>query len=123
MFDIPWIRLFPSSAPLCEGQDVAVLARICGVTFLNACRIVYLLDAEERFGFAYGTLADHAELGEERFCVERNPMDDSVWYDLYSFSRPSRLIYRAAGPYLRSLQRRFALHSLRAMQRAVAKGA
>lgn len=123
MFDIHWVRLFPPDAPLCEGQDVTVLAKVCGVTFLNACRVVYTLDSEERFGFAYGTLEEHAERGEERFCVERNPTDDSVWYDLYSFSRPSRIIYRAAGPVLRGLQQRFALHSLRAMQRAVAKGA
>jgi uncharacterized protein (UPF0548 family) len=35
--------------------------------WLNACRIVYVVDEEgpvKRFGFAYGTLPEHAESGK-----------------------------------------------------------
>ena len=35
-----------------------------------------------KFGFAYGTLPDHAATGEERFLIEWNQDDDSVWYDI-----------------------------------------
>ena len=60
---------------------------------LNACRIVYLAEDEaanrRRYGFACGTLDEHAERGKERFTVERNREDDAVWYDILSFSRPN----------------------------------
>jgi alpha-ketoglutarate-dependent taurine dioxygenase len=48
-----------------------------------------------RFAFAYGTLAEHAESGEERFQVEWRE-DDSVWYDILAFSRPNQLFSRTA---------------------------
>ncbi len=71
----------------------------------------------QKYGFAYGTLEGHAEFGEERFTVEYNPADQSVWYDLYAFSRPGL----AAGigyPFSRALQKRFAKDSMAAMQNA-----
>jgi uncharacterized protein (UPF0548 family) len=88
---------------------------------MNACRIVYVIDESsnsQRYGFAYGTLPDHAEIGEERFTVEFNPHDQTVWYDLYAVSRPSALALWAY-PFTRSLQKRFARDSKAAMQRAV----
>lgn len=90
---------------------------------LNACRIVYVTEETgetERFGFAYGTLPDHVESGEERFWVELDHRDDSVWYDLLAFSRPNRLAVKLGFFYARILQRRFAADSHRAMARAVA---
>ena len=48
---------------------MAVLARSLGLWWLNACRIVCVIDEDRPvtgFGFAYGTLPDHAESGEER---------------------------------------------------------
>ena len=59
---------------------------------------------------------------EERFTVEWNRADDSVWYDLWSFSRPGHPLARLAGPYVRRLQRRFAEDSLRAMAEACRGG-
>jgi uncharacterized protein (UPF0548 family) len=87
---------------------------------LNACKIVYVVDersSSEKFGFAYGTLTDHGERGEERFTVEFNS-DQTVWYDLFAFSRPDMLA-RLAYPYTRLLQKRFASDSKAAMQKAV----
>ena len=71
----------------------------------------------ERFGFAYGTLPGHAERGEERFSVEYHAENDSVWYDLFAFSRPGPLA-RLAYPFARSLQKRFARDSKAAMLEA-----
>src|SRR5262249_45003258 len=97
MFDFSWIKLCPHRSPIEEGSVVGILANVCGLWCLNACRIVYVIDAHDRFGFAYGTLEDHAEKGEELFCVEKKP-DGSVWYEIYSFSRPSRLAFKMASP-------------------------
>jgi uncharacterized protein (UPF0548 family) len=121
MFCIPWLTLCSPNAPIEAGATVAVLASHAGFWSLNACRIVYVLDELEpccRYGFAYGTLPQHGERGEERFTVEFHPSDNSVWYDIYAFSRP-RLIARLGYPYARSLQRRFARDSMSAMKKAI----
>jgi uncharacterized protein (UPF0548 family) len=119
MFNIPWLRLCWPTAPICAGTDVAVVVRHFGFWSLNACRIVYVVDEEQpsgrRYGFAYGTLRDHAEQGEERFTLEWNLEDDAVWYGILAFSRPKEFLARLALPLSRLLQRRFAAASKSAM--------
>lgn len=123
MFKMPWVRLCWPSAPIQAGTVVAVLVRHFSFFSLNACRLVYVVDELQpirRFGFAYGTLTEHAESGEERFMVEWNPTDDSVSYDILAFSRPNHALAKLAYPLSRSLQRRFAEHSKRSMFLAAA---
>lgn len=118
MFDLGWITVFPSAAPLEPGTTVAIRARHLGFWSLNACRIVYQIDDEGpivRFGFAYGTLPDHGERGEERFSVEWHHDDNSVWFDLFAFSQPNQPLARLGYPVTRLLQKRFARDSKRAM--------
>jgi uncharacterized protein (UPF0548 family) len=121
MFDIPWLELYWPNAPIEAGTTIAVLVSHLKFWSLNACRIVYVVHesgAAETYGFAYGTLREHGEIGEERFTVKFNPHDQSVWYDIYAFSRP-HLLPRLAYPYTRSLQKRFARDSIEALLRAV----
>ncbi len=120
-FQTGWTELCWPDAPLEEGRVVAVLARVFGAWTVNACRVVYVVDEAARFGFAYGTLPDHAEVGEERFLIERAD-DGSVWYDIRVFSRPAQVLARLAGPLARRLQDRFRRDSAAAMIRAVSKG-
>jgi uncharacterized protein (UPF0548 family) len=114
MFPAPWTAIEPSGAPIAEGEVVAVHVHALGVRWLNAARIVYVIDEPRRFGFAYGTLPGHAERGEERFLVEWQG-DDEVWYDLRAFSQPRYWAARLAHPVVRALQRRFARDSRAAM--------
>jgi hypothetical protein len=72
----------------------------------------------KRFGFAYGTLAEHAESGEERFTVEWHGEDDTVWYDVLAFSRPRQVLARLGYPLSRLLQKRFAEGSKATMLQA-----
>jgi uncharacterized protein (UPF0548 family) len=121
MFDMPWIELCWPDTPIKTDATVAVLISHLGFWSLNACRIVYEIDDHgdcERFGFAYGTLPEHGERGEERFSVEFHAVDQSVWYDLYAFSRPGPAACLAY-PFTRALQKRFARDSKEAMQRAM----
>jgi uncharacterized protein (UPF0548 family) len=122
-FDLGWVTVVPTETALRIGNVVAVQATVLGLWSLNACRIVYLInedpDLKEKFGFAYGTLPDHAERGEERFTIEWHN-DDSVWYDIYAFSRPQSMLARLAFPYVRKLQKRFAQDSM-AVMRAVSQ--
>jgi uncharacterized protein (UPF0548 family) len=121
-FRLSWVETWPPNTPIQVGQVVAVIARLFGLWWLNACRIVYVVDEGgpvQRYGFAYGTLPEHAESGEERFTVEWHEADAAVWYDLLAFSRPQQLLARLGYPHARRLQRRFARDSAAAMQRAV----
>ena len=105
---------------------VGVLAHVLGLWSLNACRIVFTVDergSDTRCGFAYGTLPDHVESGEERFTIEWHQADDSVWYDILAFSRPHHLLARLGYPLVRRLQKRFARDSAQAMMQAVRKTA
>ena len=118
-----WIELYRPKLDPDPGQTVGVLARVLGLWSLNACRVVYLVEEEEslhRFAFAYGTLPEHAESGEERFQVEWHHEDESIWYDILAFSRPKQLFARLGYPYVRRKQKQFARDSMRAMQAAVA---
>jgi uncharacterized protein (UPF0548 family) len=122
MFGMPWVRLYWPSTPIKVGADVAILMRHFGFYSLNACRIVYVIDEDgrvKRFGFAYGTLMEHAERGEERFMVEWNRDEDQVWYDILAFSRPREMLARLGHPLSRSLQRKFVEESKLAMRAAV----
>jgi uncharacterized protein (UPF0548 family) len=115
MFDLGWLHLFWDRTPIEPGSTVAIM---------NACRIVYVVEEhgkQERYGFAYGTLGEHAERGEERFLVEWEREEGTVWYDILAVSKPG-LVARLAYPYARGLQRRFARESKEAMKRAVEKG-
>ena len=121
MFDMPWVELCWPETPIEANATVAVLIRHLGFWSLNAARVVYVLEAQgkvEKYGFAYGTLPGHAERGEERFTVEYHAGDQSVWYDLYAFSRPGFLA-GLAYPFTRGLQKKFARDSKAAMQKAV----
>jgi uncharacterized protein (UPF0548 family) len=121
MFRMPWVNLCWPSAPIQVGTDVAVLVRHVGLYSLNACRIVYVVDEEspvKRFGFAYGTLGEHAESGEERFTIEWDRNNDEVWYDILAFSRPRQMFAKLGYPLSRLLQKRFAAGSKAAMLQA-----
>jgi uncharacterized protein (UPF0548 family) len=117
MFPAPLAWIEPLPIAIEPGELAGVIVRAFGLWWLNAARIVYVIDEPRRFGFAYGTLPGHAEQGEERFSVEWLD-DDSVWYDLYAFSRPRHWAARAGKPVVRLLQRRFARMSLAAMKAA-----
>lgn len=121
-FRLRWVEAWPPETPIQTGAVVAVIARNLGLWWLNACRIVYVVDEQEpvrRFGFAYGTLPDHAETGEERFLVEWDRASGEVRYDILAFSRPHQLLARLGHPYMRRVQKRFRQDSAAAMVRAI----
>ena len=121
MHDMSWIELYPSETPIEIGETVVIVMRHFGFWSLNAARIVYVIDHDgeiEKYGFAYGTLSSHGEIGEERFLVEFHRDSNEVWYDLMAFSRPSHWLAKLGYPLVRQLQRRFAFCSKAAMGRA-----
>ena len=119
MFDLGWSQLFQPDTPIEPGAVVAALFHHFGFWSLNACRIVYTFNEDRRYGFAYGTLHDHAETGEERFSIEWSQENDSVVYDILAFSRPRHWTARMGKPIARALQRRFVRDSKAVMVRSV----
>lgn len=111
-FELGWVTIVPRGVAIEVGATVAVKARAFGTWSLSAARVVYVIDEARRFGFAYGTLPDHVECGEERFLIEWLP-DDSVWYDILAFSKPRHPLVRLSFPMARMLQKRFARESQR----------
>lgn len=121
-FDLGWAALFPRSAPVAVGTVVAVLIRHFGFWSLNGCRVVYTVGSLSdgvRFGFAYGTLTNHAEAGEELFEVFLDPRTDDVMYRIRATSRPRAALARLGQPIVRALQARFRRDSGAAMKRAI----
>ena len=121
MFEVPGLDLIGKDTPIEPGRNVALFAHHMGFHSLSSCRVVYVIDEPDRFGFAYGTLTEHVEIGEERFTAEYHPDTDEVWYDIYAFSRPGHFMVKLGFPYARYLQKRFAVASKAAMLRGVQK--
>jgi uncharacterized protein (UPF0548 family) len=124
-FDLGWLEIVSSDTPIQIDEVVAVRAHTFGLWSLNACRIVYVVNETEplrRFGFAYGTLPDHVECGEERFMIEQEA-DGSVYYDIFAVSRPRHPLARIGSIVTRRLQREFAQDSIAAMQLVVSNRA
>jgi uncharacterized protein (UPF0548 family) len=124
-FDIGWVELHPQGAPTRIGTVVAVLIRHFGFWSLNGCRVVYHTGGvgdEKRWGFAYGTLTNHAEAGEELFEVSLDPQTGEVRYRIRAFSRPRAPLAWIGYPIVRLLQARFRRDSAAAMRRAITSG-
>jgi uncharacterized protein (UPF0548 family) len=121
-FDIGWVETFPRHAPVAVGTVVAVLIRHLGFWSLNGCRVLYNVGLDDvdvaRFGFAYGTLTNHAEAGEELFEVFIHPQTDEVMYRIRAISWPQATLARIGQPIVRTLQARFRRDSAAAMKRA-----
>ena len=106
-FDIGWVTAIPSSPIPDPGTVVAVIIRHFGFWSLNGARVVYGIGdrgSESRFGFAYGTLVNHAEAGEELFEVFVDPASDEVKYRIRAVSRPRSPLTYIGYPLVRLLQ-------------------
>ena len=75
------------------------------LTTVAPCRVVYIVDEPDRFGFAYGTLPGHPEQGEEAFVVAKAD-DGAVRFTITAFSRPKEALARLGGPVTRFVQKR-----------------
>ena len=118
-FDIGWVETFPRHAPVEVGTVVAVLIQHLGFWSLNGCRVLYTVGGDGRFGFAYGTLTNHAESGEELFDVFLDPESDEVRYRIRATSKRQAALARIGQPIARALQARFRRDSAAVMKRAI----
>ena len=117
--DFGWVQLVPLNASLEPGTNVVIRIEHLGFWSLNGCRIVYSVgDGHSSFGFAYGTLTNHVEMGEEIFEVSMAASDE-VAYRISAASQPRAILARIGYPYTRISQARFRRDSMAAMKRAI----
>jgi uncharacterized protein (UPF0548 family) len=122
-FNLGWVELYPRHASIETRSVVAVLIHHFGFWSLNGCRVVYSIDnvVAHEFGYAYGTLSNHGECGEELFKVALNPQTGEVSYVIRAASRPRAALARLGYPLVRRLQARFRQDSARVMQQAAGR--
>jgi uncharacterized protein (UPF0548 family) len=122
-YELGWLAVHPAGSMVAPGTVVAVVIRHLGFWSINGCRVVYTVGGDEtdipRFGFAYGTLTNHAESGEEIFEVFLNPKTGAVMYRIRAVSWPRAWLARAGRPIVRMLQARFRRDSATAIERAM----
>jgi uncharacterized protein (UPF0548 family) len=121
-FELGWVEMFPPGAPVVPGTVVAVVVSHLGFWSVNGCKVVYAVEnvrGVREFGFAYGTLTNHAESGEEVFKVVQEADTGEVVYTIRAVSKPHSILARCGYPVARALQARFRRDSTAAMQRAV----
>lgn len=115
-FNLGWVEIANNGAPIKPGTTAIIVVSMKLFWVMCACKIVYLLEDQHKFGFAYGTLEGHPESGEELFLVEFNPEDESVWYEIRAFSKPGLILVSLVYPFTRGMQKKFARESCKIMQ-------
>ena len=96
-----------------------MLIRHLGLWSLNGARVLYFTggtDGQTSFGFAYGTLTNHAESGEELFEVFVDQRSGDVMCRFRAVSWPQSPLARIGQPIVRLLQARFRRDSAAAMK-------
>lgn len=121
-YEMDWVELLPTGAAIAPGTVVAVLVRHMGFWSLNGCRVVYSIGDRytgSSFGFAYGTLTNHAEMGEEIFELRLEPESEAVIYSIQAVSKPHAAMAWIGYPIARYFQERFRRDSIEALRRAL----
>lgn len=77
------------------------------------CRVVEVVDEQDRRGFVYCTLPGHPESGEESFIIERRA-DGTTWFTIEAVSRPATRLAKLGGPLTRRIQAVMTARYLRA---------
>lgn len=113
------IDLVPAAPPLTEGQSLVLVFRQFPFHVTAACRVVYLVDEADRFGFGYGTLPHHPEQGEEAFLVDRDA-GGAVRFRIRAFSRPAHVLTKLGSPVGRAVQARVTTRYLEGLRQVAA---
>jgi uncharacterized protein (UPF0548 family) len=97
-----------------EGAEYRLIALLGPARVSEPVRVVAVVDAPGRRGFAYGTLDGHPVSGEEAFVLHRGPGGE-VALTLRSLTRPGRGLWRLAFPLALVAQRWYRRRYVRAL--------
>jgi uncharacterized protein (UPF0548 family) len=114
------VEVVPRDAWVDDQETVVLLLRAAGLWAPAPCRVVYVINEADRFGFAYGTLPGHPEMGEVAFAVSRDPVGE-IDFRVTSFSRTVDPLARLGVPVTRWIQKRVTRRYLTALEEATAR--
>ena len=117
-FPQPLAHIFPEDSVILKGVTVIVVSRKFGFWWTHFYRVLYKIDEERCFGFAYGTLQEQLESGEELFMIEWNE-DDSVQYSLRSFLKPNHFLTKLFKPFGKQVRAEFRRKTFNKMESLV----
>lgn len=109
-----------ATGPAAEGTVVEMRLGLGPASVRIPCRVVALVEEQDRRGFSYGTLPGHPECGEEEFLLERLT-DGSLRFTVSAFSRPATRLARFGGPVTGVVQRAMTRRYLEAPDRLVSR--
>jgi uncharacterized protein (UPF0548 family) len=111
-----------SITPIEVGQTALFVVTLFPMEIRICCRIVSVVHEPNRFGFSYGTLPCHPEVGEEQFLVERNPDTNDVTFRINVFWKSVSPLLRLGSPITKAMQRNYTQRYLNGMAAYVAEG-
>ena len=94
-----------ADAPPAVGVRFATGLGLGPVRVWVPCEVVWVREEPRFYGYGFGTLPGHPEIGEEAFSVAWGD-DDAVWFDVRAFSRPASWFVRLGRPVADLLQDR-----------------
>lgn len=105
-----------------HGNFLSICSRQFGRLWVMNANFVLRQTADERSAagavskIAWGTTTWHVLAGEEQLSVRWDAADDTVTFEVLSFSRPRHLVSLATYPYVVFQQKRFARDASRRMR-------
>jgi len=110
-------RIAPDGVRPVWDETVVLLLGVAGRGLVVPTRIVLVVDEPRRWGYAYGTLPGHPEVGELLFLVEHRD-DDAVVLTVRMDAVPARALLPVA-PLVRAAERLAVARYVQAVRRAV----
>lgn len=132
-FQLDWAKV-PEDTPMVVDSPVCVVTKILVPWVALPLKVVYVGESRREvpsalhpgrmsrclsYTFASGCTAGHLLAGEERFQVDWVQEDDSVWFDIFTFSRPVNPWAVVGYPVVRFLQASFRGQSAASMKAAL----
>lgn len=111
-------RIVPDGSAMEPGSTLLVVAPFGPFEMAVPDRVIAVVDEPDRFGFAYGTLAGHAEAGEEAFLAEQIT-PDRLRLTVRVQARAATLLARLGTPVVVLLQKAAAQRYLQAWAAAI----
>ncbi|SEC17497.1 Uncharacterized protein, UPF0548 family [Paramicrobacterium humi] len=103
-----------------SGTSAHLSGRVGPYRVRGRVRVVYVDEDPRRVAFAFGTVSGHVISGEESFAIEHRS-DDSVWFTVRAFVRPTGWFYKLLPFLLLRRRRRLSTQYLRALSPAWAR--
>jgi uncharacterized protein (UPF0548 family) len=96
------LKTYPTDSTVGSGSTTLLLLNLGPIQMIAPCRVIHVIEANNLFGFSYGTLPGHPERGEQSIIIERK--SEGSFMSIRAFSKPGSLATRISGPIAKKIQ-------------------